>query len=276
MRTRRIAVLALVLRAGVLRAQNEADPRTVMPERPTVATHAHTVAPGILEIESGFERDRLADGSAAVGIPTNVKFGLTRHTQLNIILPLTGGGLASLGAGDIAVGVKWRVLDRRPVVGDFALLPLVTFPTGGAGRGSGTTGLTLTAISSHSLGDLDLDLNVAWTVRSGDGSRSPRNAWLWTASFGGPVAGPVGWVLEWFGYPATSGPAGSPAWSSVLFGPTLNVARTLTLDAGSIVPLGGPLSWAVYAGATWNLGYVFGRGARTLAGPRSPPARSTY
>src|SRR5437764_1362781 len=39
------------------------DPHAVQPERPTVATHAGTVAPGWSEIEAGIERDRYADGS---------------------------------------------------------------------------------------------------------------------------------------------------------------------------------------------------------------------
>ena len=35
------------------------DPRAVQPERPSVATHAGTVAPGYVEIESGIERDAI-------------------------------------------------------------------------------------------------------------------------------------------------------------------------------------------------------------------------
>ena len=42
---------------------------------------------------------------------------------------------------------------------------------------------------------------------SGDGTLAPRNASVWTASFGGPARGRSGWVAELYGYPATSGPA---------------------------------------------------------------------
>ena len=31
------------------------DPRAAIPERPTVVTHAHTVAPGVVEIETGLQ-----------------------------------------------------------------------------------------------------------------------------------------------------------------------------------------------------------------------------
>ncbi len=51
---------ALVLfAASALRAQDSTrSPRDAQPERPTVATHAGTVARGFLEIETGVERDR--------------------------------------------------------------------------------------------------------------------------------------------------------------------------------------------------------------------------
>src|SRR5256885_8764954 len=50
------------------------DPRVVQPERPSVATHAGTVAPGFLEIETGIESDRNADGTHALVVPTVLKF----------------------------------------------------------------------------------------------------------------------------------------------------------------------------------------------------------
>jgi hypothetical protein len=64
-----------------------ADPHAVQPERPTVATHAHTVAVGWVEIEAGLERDRAADGSRAVSIGAVTKVGLARRAQLNLMVP---------------------------------------------------------------------------------------------------------------------------------------------------------------------------------------------
>jgi glucose-1-phosphate thymidylyltransferase len=51
-------VLLISLAAGrILSAQTAPDPRAVQPERPTVATHAGTVAPGWVELETGVEFD---------------------------------------------------------------------------------------------------------------------------------------------------------------------------------------------------------------------------
>lgn len=251
--------LALFLAPAAAAAQGPADPRAVQPERPTVATHAYAVAPGILEIETGVEADRFDDRSHAFGIPTNVKLGLMDRVQLNVFVPLASGGPVPLGVGDLAVGVKWRFLDHHPVLGNFAVLPIVKFATGSVaqGRGTGTTDISLILISSRTIGPVALDLNVSGTLRSGDGSAAPKRAGFWTISLGLPVKGNLGWALEYFGYPATSGPAGTPAYSAVLTGPTLVLVPSFSVDAGVIVPFAGLQTWALYAGLVWNAGRLW-------------------
>src|SRR4051812_35372559 len=59
------------------------DPHTVQPERPTVATHAGTVAPGYLEIETGIERDT-RDGTTMSFAPTVLKFGVAPRVQMSV------------------------------------------------------------------------------------------------------------------------------------------------------------------------------------------------
>jgi hypothetical protein len=101
---------------------------------------------------------------------------------------------------------------------------------------------------------VSLDVNVGGTVRSGDGSAAPTSASIWTAAFGLPVAGNVGWSAELYGLPGTSGVAGSPPLVAVLLGPSWTPQRWLELDAGVIVPVTGPQPHALYAGGVWNVG----------------------
>ncbi len=68
---------------------------------------------------------------------------------------------------------------------------------------------------------------------------------------------PVGWVAEFYGFPATSGPAGDEATVAFLVGPTLKVRPWLVLDAGVIVPIAGPQPNAVYVGVTYNVGRLW-------------------
>lgn len=237
--------------------QPPADPHAVQPERPTVATHAYTVAPGWVEIEAGAELDHYSDGSAGATAPVVVKIGLARRLQLDLdgalLRPPQG---TAIGLGDLAVGLKVRVLAAAPLLGAVSLQPSLKLPTApeGSGLGTGTTDVALLLISSHDLGPVSMDLNMGYTRRSGSGARAPRSATLWTASFGGTAIGSVGWVAEVFGYPGTSGPAGQPPIVALLAGPTLLARAWLAFDAGVIVPLEGPQPRALYAGTVWNVG----------------------
>jgi hypothetical protein len=234
------------------------DPHAVQPERPTVATHAGTVAPGWLEIEAGVERDRFAPSDIGYTVPTVLKIGLADRLQLGIFGSLSHPP-GTTGIGDVGAGVKWRLLDDAPVVGDFALLQSVKLPTGSAesGTGTGTTDVSLLAISSHDFGSVSVDINVGYTLRSGDGSVAPTRASLWTVSGGGQFIGPLGWALECYGYPGTGGPAGQAPIVAVLGGPTFLLHQWLAFDTGVILPVTGAQPRALYAGVVYNVGKLW-------------------
>jgi hypothetical protein len=243
---------------GTDSAHTPADPHAAQPERPTVATHAGTVAPGWVELEAGVERDQL-DGAHAVLTPTVLKFGIVPRVQLELLesfVHLSGSNPSYSGIGDLGAALKWRVLEHAPVLGDFALQPSLKLPVGSAshGTGTGTTDVGLLLISSHDFGPYEVDINAGYVRRSGDGSQAPRDATLWTVSGGGPIAGKLGWVAELYGYPRTTGPAGEDGIVAFLTGPTVEIAPSLVLDAGAIFPLAGPQPHALYAGLTWNIG----------------------
>ena len=227
------------------------DPRAVQPERPSVATHAGTVAPGYVEIETGVETDRNPDNTHALLIPTVVKIGVAPRAQLSIVAPLVRATDVSLGFGDVGAGVKWRFTDGG-ALGRVAVLPSITWSTGDRGTHTNAVGLLL--IDSRSIGPVSLDLNAGLTRHSGDGTTTPRTTTVWTASSAIPVAGSVGWQLECFGYPGTHGPAGSAPIVAILTGPTLGAWRSLAFDTGVIVPIAGPQPKAWYAGVVANLG----------------------
>jgi hypothetical protein len=255
------AFVSLVARPAGLAAQTPApDPHAAQPERPTVATHAGTVATGWLEIEAGTEFDRYADQSHAAVVPMVTKLGLARHLQLEVQTPIVRPRREdTTGIGDFSIGLKWWLVEAAPIVGNFAILPSIKVPSGSSdsGTGTGTLDISLLFISSHKLGPVAMDLNFGYTRRGGDGTLAPRNASVWTASFGGPARGRLGWVAELYGYPATSGPAGAAAVVAFLGGPTVEVREWLVLDAGVIIPIAGSQPRALYAGAVYNLGRLW-------------------
>lgn len=253
MRTSHLVGLVLLLDgcAASLSSGTAPDPRAVQPERPSVATHAGTVAPGYVEIETGVETDRNPDNTHGLLIPTVVKIGVAPRAQLSILAPVVRATGIPLGAGDAGVGVKWRVTEAGPL-GRLAILPSFAWSTGGD-RGAGTNAAGFLLIDSRSIGPVSLDVNVGLT-RQGDGADVPRTTTVWTVSSAIPVAGAVGWQLECFGYPGTHGAGGRAPIVAMLTGPTLGAWRSLALDTGVILPLTGPQPRAWYAGAVANLG----------------------
>lgn len=255
------ALLLFVAFSACLAAQKaELDPHTAQPQRPTVATHAGTVARGWLELESGIESDRYDDSTRGALVPVLAKLGLSPRLQLEVQTPAVWApGEGGAGLGDLSVGIKWRFLENAPTVGDLAILPSIKMPTGSSSldTGTGTTDVGVLFISSHELGPVAIDVNVGYTRRSGDGTLTPRNAFLWTGSFSGPARGPLGWVAELYSYPATSGPVGDPSIVAFLAGSTLMIRPWLVVDAGVILPITGPQPKAVYAGAVYNVARVW-------------------
>ncbi len=231
------------------------NPRLVQPERPTVATHAGTVAPGWIELEQGGEWDKLGQ-TRLFTVPSNLKIGLSSRAQLNLLVNLFKFRDRSASLGDLTIGVKYRVIDDDRLLGDFAILPAIKLPTAASpdGPGTGTTDFTLLLVSSRNLGPVALDLNFGQTFRTGDGARVPESSQVWAASFGFPVTGLVGAVVEFFGFPGTSGPQGSDPIAALLAGPTFLLHEWLALDAGIIIPLTGPQAHAAYVGFVWNFG----------------------
>ncbi len=246
-------------RSAPLRAQAETqDPRAAQPERPTVATHAYTVAPKYIELEIGGQRYESGSATTRRDRPMLLKIGVSGRLQIDLFAGVTRltGSSATLAIGDISAGMKWRVLDAAPVLGAFAVQATIKVPSGSveASSGTGTTDTNLILISSRQFSGVSLDLNLGFTARTGDGSVAPTRATMWTVSSGLPVHGRLRWSAEIFGYPGTRGASGEPPIVGVLTGPTCIVRKYLVLDAGGIVGLAGDQPTVFYAGLTWNIG----------------------
>jgi hypothetical protein len=178
----------LLLAAATAHAQQ--DPRAVQPERPTVATHAYTVAPGYLEIEAGVQVAQPV-ATTLLSAPVVAKVGIMPRLQLEV---LGGYGRTSVpgatiaGLTDLAVALKQRVLDAAPLLHDVSVQGSIKFATGASDVGTGTTDLSLLLISSRPIGKAELDLNAGYTHRSCDGSAIPTSATQLTASLGAPCS----------------------------------------------------------------------------------------
>jgi hypothetical protein len=251
-----LAFLLLLLLSTHAGAQTAPDPRAAQPERPSVATHAFTVAPGYGEIELGGEWDHNPDDTVAWAAPALLKIGVSRRVQLDVQTMVVHPAGETIGMIGTAVAAKWHMASGVPILADVAVQAGVKFPTGGQPPGYGTTDGSVILISSHQHGAFSLDVNVGYTYRSGDGSLAPKHATMATVSASWSLPKNVGVGVEVFSYPGTSGRAGGPPTDGLLIGPTYRVSTTCVLDAGFILRLHGNQPDSAYAGVTYNAGRI--------------------
>jgi hypothetical protein len=252
------AAAALLCVAMLASAQEDENPHDAQPERPTVATHAFTVAPGWTEIESGLELD-YAGSTRVLTTPTTLKLGLAKRWQIEATayyVAQSDDGTTS-GFGDMLVALKWRPADSVPLVGAFAIQTTIRFPTGSAELSNGQMTGELLLISSNHFGQFDVDVNFGVFTRLNDNPTAPSTATLWTVSAGTTLVGSLGWTWEVFGYPGTHGSSGSLPTAALLTGPTYQVHPWFVADMGLIVPMDGPQPHAFYVGLVWNIGQVW-------------------
>jgi hypothetical protein len=236
------------------------DPHAALPERPSVATHAHTVAPGWVEIEFGVERPREDGRFGDTGLPVSVKLGLTATAQLVIAPAISRPAAGHTSVESVGIGVKYRITDRAPVFGAIAVLPSVSLPVGNARR-TDEDGVGVLFITSRAMPTVSLDLNVGYIRRGGDGSQVPVSEALWAAAAGGPLSGRFGWVGEISGSPRTAGPAGRDAEVNLLVGVTAALTPSVVMDVAAALPLSGDGSSVIMSGVVWNVGPLWTRRA---------------
>ena len=254
----RAMLIAALAGAAALRAQTP-NPHAAQPERPTVATHAYTIAPDYAELEFGLEFDQL-DETHALQTPATLKLGLASHLQVEVTGSwqyLRDSATAS-GLSDLVIALKWRVADSLPVLGGFAIQPALRLPSGSAAVSAHAVVGSLLFISSTHYGPVEVDINFGVFERLAASSSVPPLSALWTVSAGSAVRGPLGWTLEIYGYPGTSGAAGAAPLVGLLTGPTYIVRDWFVIDGGIIVPISGAQPHAIYVGMTWNMGRVWG------------------
>src|SRR5258706_14920539 len=243
-----LAVVLLLRPLPCLAAQGPPPPWAANPERPTVATHAYTVAPGYGELEQGVRAFGLRKFSEFTAWDVNLKIGLDPGVQLGIFgLPYARSG-AGGGMGDVGVALKLsRELSPKAAV---AIVPAVTLPTGdnSRGLGAGRTLWSLVGVFSSDLsGTLHFDANAGPV---GIGAGKP----LWLTSIGLSFGGPVGVTTELYDYTSGAAAAQQRGFLGALM---VKLSPSVVLDLGGVRGLVGGTPHQVFAGLTTNLGAIF-------------------
>ena len=241
-------MLALVFL--MVQAPSPPSPRTANPERPTVATHAYTVAPGYAELEQGarvFGVNGLGEGTAW---DVNLKIGVRPGVQLGLF----GAGYLRTGAGggvgDVGLSLKVsRVLSPKAAI---AVVPAMTVPSGDAARGLGagrTLGSLVGVLSADVPEGFHFDANAGPV---GIGAGQPQ--WFTSLGLAHGGVGPVGVAFELFDF--TGGGAG-PRQRGFLAALLVTVSQWVVVDGGGVRGLVGGTPDQLFVGMTTNLGRIF-------------------
>jgi len=228
------------------------DELTAVPNRPTVSTPAQPVQPGVLETEWGV--DAAASHQDINGL---LKFGVSKNFELRLTNnPITADS-GTHGAGDTAVGFKYRLTRDSGHEPSISLMYMAKLPTAGNVLGSGAADHSFTLLVSKDLGkhhfDYNLVANLLGRLRGGF-DRSYLNALAWSH----PVRGKWGATAELSG--STSPDAFTPGAAQVLASATYALKPRLILDLGMSARITGDIPHAMFiAGFTYSIADFYHR-----------------
>src|SRR5207253_1478963 len=170
------------------------DEITAVPNRPTFASTAEMVRPGVFEIEYGFEA-----GKGNQNVNGLLKWGAVKNLELWFLNNPVERDAGTAGLGDSGAGFKYRLFPQvkaRPTV---AILYLATLPTARPELGAGAMAHLVQLLVSKDIGKHHFDVNegvhfVGRAQRSGfdrryftalSCSRPLRGRWGYTGEIAG-------------------------------------------------------------------------------------------
>jgi hypothetical protein len=179
------------------------DVPEIVTDRPDFTESSEVIPAGWLQFESGisFEGESSVRGLSAPA--ALLRIGLGKRTELRLgaegLLSESVGDFRHSGRSDMEIGAKVKVLDQAKAGVDFALLPIVSLPTGTSGFTTGGVDPTLKITWGRDLpAGFGLTGNVNFSSVSEDGSRFHQESM--SVSVGHDLAFGFGGYAEVYGF----------------------------------------------------------------------------
>jgi len=243
--------------------QGNAQVPELITDRPDQTESSETIAPGYVQFEFGWTHSADDEGPDVTSdsLPeTLIRLGVTDHLEFRfgfdgyISNDIDGAGTDE-GAGDLEIGLKWKLWEeagRRPQT---AILAGTSLPTGETPFSSERFDPSIRLACAHTLTEtlgLGYNLTGVWASeedRTGD--RDTTASIAYSVVLGIALSEQTGTFVEFFGEAPTS--SGKPA-NSFDAGLTYLVADNLQLDILGGVGLSETADdWFVGAGFVWRL-----------------------
>ncbi len=244
-----------------------AEVSDLVTDRPDQTESSETVPPGYVQFEFGWthaEDDEDADVTSdsfpetliRVGVVENLEFRFGFGGYIWEEMDSPGGPSESEhGAGDLEIGLKWRLWDETGWRPQTALLAGTSVPTGEAPFSSERFDPSVRLACSHTLTEtLGLGYNLAgnWTTEEdARGDRDTDASLAYTIVLGIALSEQLGTFIEFFGEVPTD--EGKPA-NSFDGGFTYLIADNLQVDVlGGVGVSEDAEDWFLGAGLVWRL-----------------------
>jgi hypothetical protein len=227
------------------------DEITAVPNRPTFASTAEMVQPGVFEIEYGFEA-----ASGHQNINGLLKWGAVKNLELWFLHNPIERDASVAGLGDCGAGFKYKLFSQvkaRPTV---AVLYVATLPTARPDLGAGAMAHLVQILVSKDFGKHHFDVNEGVQFVGRPQLSGFDRRYFTALSYSRPLSGKWGYTGEIAGYSRQN--TTTPATMTLLNAATYNLSSRLVLDGGAYFAAYGQLPrFTVFAGVTYSIANLY-------------------
>ncbi len=224
---------------------------TAVPNRPTLASTAEMVQPGIFEIEYGIEA-----ADAHQNINGLVKWGAIKSLELWFLNNPIERDSGTAGAGDSGAGFKFKLFpqkNRRPTL---SFRYVATIPTARPQLGAGAMQHLAQLLLSKDFGKHHFDVNEGVQFVGRPGSSGFDRHYFTALSYSHPLTGKWAYTAEVAGFSRAN--AANPATLTLLAAPTYNFSSRLVFDGGAYVAAYGNLPRVTFfLGLTYSVADLY-------------------
>ena len=226
---------------------------TAVPNRPTLASTAEMVRPGVFEIEYGLEA-----ADAHQNINGLMKWGAVKNLELWFLHNPIERDAGTAGLGDSGAGFKYKLFPQKNARPTLSFLYVATIPTARQQLGAGATQHLAQVLVSKDFGKHHFDANEGVQFVGRPGSSGFDRRYFTALSYAHPLAGKWAYTTEIAGFSGAN--AANPATMTILFAPTYSPSSRLAFDGGAYVAAYGNLPRVTFfLGLTYSVADLYRR-----------------
>lgn len=224
-----------------------------VPNRPTFASTAEMVQPGVFEIEYGLEA-----ADAHQNINGLLKWGAVKNLELWFLHNPIERDDGVAGLGDSGAGFKYKLFPQRNARPTLSFLYVATIPTARPQLGAGAVEHLAQLLVSKDFGKHHFDANEGVQFVGRPDSSGFDRHYFTALSYSHPLSEKWGYTAEVAGFSRAN--TVNPASMTILVAPTYSPSSRLVFDGGAYVAAYGNLPRVTFfLGLTYSVADLYHR-----------------